>query len=179
MKKLLGIGVSALVGLSLLGGGATAAPKQQTVEGSIALPAFFAQSAQGGAPFDGCWGGLTRRLTQPTGEAGSPANGSFGYRFDVDKATWNKPFKLEATGGEGTVDLDLFLYTVMPPPEATADDPVNGGTPVSMDFQTREEGGEKGIVPKGTTDAIVCLYGGDAYYGYNATFKYTAGKGVK
>ena len=63
----------------------------------------------------------------------------------------------------------------MPPPEAVADDPVNGGTPVSVDFQTRAEGGEKGVVPKGTTDAIVCMYAGPEYAGFNSTFTYTAG----
>jgi hypothetical protein len=52
-------------------------------------------------------------------------------------------------------------------------------TPLSVDFATREEGGEKGIVPKGTTDAIVCLYGGPEYVGYDASFMYMAGKGVK
>jgi hypothetical protein len=174
MKKILVLALTALMAASLVVTNATAAPKQQKVEGTIALPALFAQGT-----FSGCWGGLTRRTTQPTGEEASPVNGVFGYRFVVDKATWNKPFKLEATGGSGTVDLDLFLYSVMPPPEATLDDPVNGGTPVSVDFATRKEGGEAGIVPKGTTDAIVCMYGGPEYFGYDASFSYVAGKGVK
>ena len=174
MKRSIALISSAVAVLAVIGAPVGAAPKQQVVEGSIALPAPFAQGT-----FAGCWGGLTRRLTQPTGESGSPANGAFGYRFQVDKATWNKPFKLEVTGGEGTVDFDLFLYSVMPPPEDTANDPVNGGTPVSVDFQTREAGGEKGIVPKGTVEGIVCMYAGPEYHGYNASFKYTAGKGVK
>ncbi len=174
MKKLVGIALAGLVAFALVGGPATAAPKQQHVEGNIALPAPFAQGT-----FDGCWGGLTRRLTTPTGGDASPANGAFGYRFPVDKATWNKRFKLEVTGGSGTVDLDLFLYSYMPAPEETADDPVNGGTPVSIDFTNREEGGEVGTVPQGTTHAIVCMYGGPEYYGYQASFMYMAGKGVK
>ncbi len=177
MKKILGMSISALLAFSLIGGPVGAAPKkpkQQHVEGTIALPAFFAQGV-----FSGCWGGLTRRLTQGTGEDGSPANGAFGYRFKVDKATWNKPFKLEVTGGTGTVDLDIFLYSVMPPPEAAVDDPVNGGSPVSIDYSTREPGGETGIVPKGTTDVIVCLYGGPEYVSFDASFMYMAGKGVK
>jgi hypothetical protein len=174
MKKLIGIAVAGLTAFSLLGAPATAASKVQHVEGSIALPAPFAQGT-----FDGCWGGATRRTTSPTGESASPVNGVVGYRFPIDKATWNKPFKLEATGGEGTVDLDLFLYLTMPPPEATADDPVNGGTPVSVDFQTREEGGEAGTVPEGAIEAIVCMYAGPEYYGYNSSFMYMAGKGVK
>lgn len=174
MRKIIGIAASGVMAFSLLGAGATAAPKRQTVEGTIALPAPFAQGT-----FDGCWGGANRRVTSLSGDSGSPANGAIGYRFEVDKATWNKPFKLEVTGGEGTVDLDLFLYIVMPPAEATLDDPVNGGTPVSIDFGTRKEGGEKGIVPKGAVEGIVCMYGGPEYFGYNASFTYTAGKGVK
>jgi hypothetical protein len=179
MRKLIGTAAAGLLAFSLLGAPATAAAKVQHVEGTIALPAVFVQSATAGAPFDGCWGGATRRTTGPTGEDTSPANGALGYRFKIDKATWNKPFNLEATGGEGTVDLDIFIYTYMPPTEATADDPVAGGTPISVDYGTRAEGGEKGIVPKGAIEAIVCLYGGDAYYGYNASFMYMAGKGVK
>lgn len=174
MRKIIGLATVGVLAFSLLLTPASAAPKQQHVEGTIALPAVFAQGS-----FNGCWGGLTRRLTSPTGEEASPANGVFGYRFKVDKATWNKPFKLEATGGEGTVDLDLFLYLVVPPPEATADDPVNGGTPLSIDFATREEGGETGIVPKGAVAGIVCLYSGPEYQGFNASFDYLAGKGVK
>ena len=172
MKRIIGLTLAGLMAASFMGP-ASAAPKQQHVEGTVALPAMFVHGA-----FAGCWGGLTRRLTSPTGESESPANGAFGYRFKVDKATWNKPFKLEATGGEGTVDFDLFLYLVVPPPEATLDDPVNGGTPVSVDFATREEGGESGIVPKGAVEGIVCLYSGPEYVGFNASFMYMAGKGV-
>ncbi len=171
MKKTIGVALAVLLGLALLSApGAVAAPKKkkQVVEGSILFPALFAQGA-----FDGCWGGLTRRLTQTTQNAAG--NGVFGYRFDVDKATWNKKFVLKPTGGEGTVDLDLFLYLHFPALEETADDPVNGGTPASIDFNTRKEGGEAGVVPKGATHGIVCMYGGPSHYGYNATFNYTAG----
>jgi hypothetical protein len=174
MKKLIGIASAGMMVLALLGSPATAAAKVQHVEGTIALPAPFAQGT-----FDGCWGGVTRRTTTPTGGATSPANGTFGYRFPLDKATWNKPFKLDVTGGSGTVDLDIFMYITMPPAEATADDPVNGGTPVSIDYTTREEGGEVGTVPQGATEAIVCMYAGPDYYGYQSSFMYMAGKGVK
>jgi hypothetical protein len=102
-------------------------------------------------------------------------NGVVGFRFPIEKATWGGKFVLEATGGQGTVDFDLFLYSKMPGSEEVADDPVNGGTPVSQDFGTREEGGEVGVVPPGTTDAIVCMYGGvSGYAGFDASFKYTA-----
>lgn len=173
MKKAITIALAALMAASLLSPASAGKPKSQTQEGTILFPAVFAT----GLGADGCWAGATRRITQTAAGQGS---GVVGYRFPVDKATWGGKFVLEATGGEGTVDLDLFMYSVMPPAEAAIDDPQNGGTPVSIDFQTREAGGEAGIVPKGTTDAIVCLYGGVAgYAGVNASFKYTATAPVK
>jgi hypothetical protein len=166
MKKLLTIALAAVAFVSLLPAAQAGKPKQ-TVEGSILFPAPFAQGT-----FDGCWGGLTRRTTGMTGGA---VNGVTGYYFDVDKATWNKKFKLEVTGGEGTVDLDLFLYSHYPDAAETADDPVNGGIPVSVDYQTREAGGESGKVPPNTVKAIVCMYAGPEYQGFNAGFTFTAG----
>ena len=165
MKKILTVALATMVAASLFSPASAAKPKQQKQEGTILFPAVFAQGT-----FDGCWGGLTRRVTQTAAGQGS---GVFGYRFPIDKATWGGKFVLEPTGGQGTVDLDLFLYSVMPGPEAVADDPVNGGTPVSVDFQTREEGGETGIIPNGTTDAIVCMYGGPDHAGFDASFEYT------
>lgn len=169
MKKLIAIGVVAMLALPLAGGVAQAGKKAkkpvQVIEGSVALPSPFVQSvAPGGSgvPFDGCWGGLTR---QTTGQTGNP-NGVTGYFFDIDPKSWNKPFKLEATGGEGTVDFDLFMYYTFPGA---------GETAASTDFQTREEGGEAGKVPPNAAKGLICLYGGDVYYGYNATFNYTAG----
>jgi hypothetical protein len=165
MKKFLAIAVGAIMAASMLApAGAAQKAKSQVQEGSIMLPAVFAQGQ-----FAGCWAGATRRITQT---AAGQGNGVMGYRFAIDKATWGGKFVLEPTGGEGTVDLDMFMYTVMPPAEAVLDDPVNGGTPVSVDFQTREEGGETGIIPPGTTDAIVCMYGGPEYVGVNSTFEY-------
>jgi hypothetical protein len=166
MKKVIALGLGALMAASMLAPASAGKAKPQVVEGTILLPAVFAQ----GAGTDGCWAGATRRTTQTAGMA---VNGITGFRFPVDKATWGGKFKVEPTAGEGTVDLDIFMYSVMPGPEAVADDPVNGGTPVSVDYGTREEGGEAGLIPPGTTDAIVCLYGGIAgYAGFNASFEY-------
>ena len=169
MKKMIAFGAAALLALPLLGSTAQAGKKPvQTVEGSIALPAPFAQGT-----FDGCWGGLTRRTT---GQTGGAVNGVTGYYFDIDPKSWNKPFKLEVAGGQGSyVDLDIFLYIHYPPPEETQADPVNGGTPVSIDYTTREAGGEAGKVPPNTTKAIVCMYGGPEGTGFDASFTYTAG----
>ena len=167
MKKLIALALAVTAAVPLLSTGAQAGKPVQTEEGSIALPAPFAQGT-----FDGCWGGLTRR---GTGQTGGAVNGVTGYVFDIDKKSWNKPFKLEVTGGEGVVDLDPFLYIHYPGPEETPNDPVNGGTPSSIDFQTREEGGESGKVPPNTTKAIVCMYAGPTHQGFNAAFTYTAG----
>ena len=172
MKKVItSIAAFGLLAGSLLVPASVGKAQPQVVEGSIALPAPFAQGT-----FAGCWGGATRRTT--TIGQGQP-NGVVGYVFDVDKATWGGKFVLEATGGEGTVDLDLFMYSHYPAVEETETDPVNGGTPVSVDFQTRAEGGEDGLVPPGTVKAIVCMYAGPEHQGFNSTFKYTATPPVK
>jgi hypothetical protein len=168
MKKVLIVALTALMAATLLPSAHAAKKKPiQQIDGTIMMPAPFAQDT-----FAGCWGGLTRRTS---GQSGGQVNGVTGYYFDIDKKTWNKPFKLAVTGGEGTVDLDLFMYLHYPAPEETVDDPVNGGTPTSIDFQNREEGGEVGKVPPNTTKAIVCMYGGPDAYGYDAAFTYTAG----
>lgn len=169
MKKVVAIALGALMAASMLAPASAGKAKPQVQEGTVLLPAVFAAGpAQGD---DGCWAGLTRRATQTVGMA---VNGITGFRFPIEKSTWGGKFVLEPTGGEGTVDLDLFMYSVMPGPEAAVDDPVNGGTPVSIDYATREEGGETGLIPPGTTDAIVCLYAGvSGYAGFNASFEYT------
>jgi hypothetical protein len=167
MKKVVTLAIAALVFGSLLPTAQAGKPKQ-SVQGSIMFPAPFAQGT-----FDGCFGGLHRRITTPTN--GAAGQGVFGYHFEVEKKSWNKKFVLEPTGGEGDVDLDLFLYSHVPPVTEWPDDPQNAGIPMSVDFNTREAGGESGIVPKGTTFAIVCMYAGPSHYGFNATFDYTAG----
>ena len=170
MKKTLVVALAALMAASMLTPATAGKAAPQVVEGSILLPAVFLQGQAASPVNDGCWGGLTRRTTQTAGLA---VNGVVGYRFPVDKATWNGKFVLEPTGGEGTVDLDIFLYSFLPPAEAQIEDPVAGGTPVSIDFTERKEGGEVGKIPAGTTDAIVCLYGGvSGYAGFNASFEY-------
>jgi hypothetical protein len=167
VKKLVIVAMAALMAASLVPAAHAAkkAPKQ-SVSGDITLPAVFYSDPTG------CWGGLTRRTS---GQTGGAVNGVTGYYFDIDKATWNKKFKLVADGGEGTVDFDIFLYIHYPDMTETADDPVNGGTPVSVDYETRKEGGEAGTVPEGAVKAIVCLHAGTDYQGYNASFTYTAG----
>ena len=77
----------------------------QTQEGSIVLPAPFAQDQSK------CYAGLHRR--SETASQGQE-NGVTGYHFDIDKRTWNKPFKLDVVGSEGPADLDIYFYMQLP-----------------------------------------------------------------
>lgn len=171
MKKIVTLGAVALLAGSLLPGSATAAkPKQQQVSGSVALPAPFTDDT-------GCFAGLQRRVAILTQEQ---VNGVVGYHFDVDPSTIGKPFVLEATGGQGDVDLDITFYYEFGTVEDVTGDPQNAGSPVNTSFASREPGGESGVIPKGDyTKAIVCVYGGQQGAGAAATFDYVAGKGVK
>ena len=171
MNKLIGavsIGLLALV--ALVPAASAGAPKQQTQEGSIAASAPFTDDT-------GCYAGVHRRL-----QAGAQglANGVVGYNFEVDKTTWNKRFKLEASGGQGYVDLDIYFYLG---PMTTVDDIVAAGgdpaPPATISYNTREAGGESDIVPKGAENIVVCMYGGALGAGIGADFTYVAGKGVK
>ena len=170
MKKLISLGAAALVALTLVPGGAVAAkPKKQEVEGSVALPAPYTDDS-------GCYAGLHRRLSIIS--AGQ-ANGIIGYEFDVDPSTYNKNFVLEATGGQGDVDLDIYFYSEFGTIDDVVNDPTNAGAPYTIQFNTREPGGEASKVPADMTKVIVCMYGGGQGGGAGATFTYTAGKGVK
>lgn len=170
MRKLVSLALGGLVAAALVPNATAAAPKQQKVSGSIALPAPFTDNS-------GCFAGLHRRFAIVTQEQ---VNGVVGFHFDVDPATIGKPFVLEPTGGAGTVDLDILFYYEFGTIEDVVTDPTAAGAPVSAGFQTREPGGESGVIPKGDyTKAIVCMYGGDQGAGAGATFDYVAGKGVK
>ena len=162
MKKVLGLLTAGLVALALGGAPTAAAPKQQTVEGSIAMRAPFTDLAS-------CYAGLHRRTAVVTQEN---VNGVVGYHFDLDPVTYGKKFKLEVTGGQGDVDLDIIFYPEFGTLEQATD---TGYAPPTVTFGDRKPGGEKGVVPKeGFEKAIVCMFDG-----YGASFKYTAGKGVK
>jgi hypothetical protein len=162
MKRYIGLLTSGLVAMALVGAPTTAAPKQQTVEGAIALRAPFTDLAS-------CYAGLQRRVAVVTQEN---VNGVVGYHFDVDKATAGKPFVLEVTGGQQNPDLDITFYTEFGTVEQATD---SAYAPTNVSFEDRGPGGEAGIVPKGGFEkAIVCMFDG-----YGASFKYTAGSGVK
>ena len=153
MKKLLVLGLVAVVALPAFAGSATAAKKKSkpvVVEGSVLLP-------QPGGPVGPCVY-RTHRTFMAT--LGAP-NGVFGYTFDVDPKTVGKKFKLEVSDGAG---MDIQFYADLGDPTDPTTAPANSG------YETPGPGGEKGTVPPGYPIAFVCMN-----EGVNATFKYTAG----
>ena len=170
MKKLIGTAVAALMAFSLAGAPASAGKaKTQTVEGSILMRAPFVSNTE---QLESCYAGVHRRLTLASQDN---ANGAVGWNFPVDKATWKKPFKLEVSGGQQNPDMDVTFYlTGLGSLEDHTANPPWGTDAVAVNFEDRAPGGEKGIVPKGATDVIVCMFDG-----FDADFTYTAGKGVK
>lgn len=169
MKKLIAVVATGLIAMSLFGGAATAAPKRQSVEGTILFPARHP---------DGCYTGLQRHLTSVIGE---PSNGVLGWTIKVDKATWKKPFKLDGTAPAGTVDLDVTFYLgEFANQEEFLANPAPAA-PASIAFENRGEPGEKGIVPDGSVNALVCVYADEAGPAVAGAvdFAYLAGKGVK
>ncbi len=165
MKKLVVAACAAALIASLVPQ-ASAGGKQQTVEGTIALPAPFTDDS-------GCFAGLHRRFAIATQEL---VTGVIGYHFDVDPATWNKNFVLESTGGQGHIDFDITFYTEFGTVEQATD---TGFAPANVPFQTRKAGGEAGKVPPDMNKVIICMYTGAQGQGAAGSFKYTAGKGVK
>ena len=164
MKKLVVLSLAALIAIPAIGGNATAAktPKQ-SLEGSVAIPLQHTDGS--------CYPGVQRRVQAVTMQT---VNGVFGYDFDVDKKTWNKKFVMELTGAQGTVDLDITYYLG----ERTKLEDFQGGDPAppaTVGFQTREEGGEAGKVPKGAVYAIVCAFASENSVGGMADFTYNAG----
>lgn len=164
MKKSLVIGLAALMAASVLSPATAGAPKKQEVDGIVVAPAPFTNDS-------GCFAGAHRRVAIVTQER---VNGVSGYHFDVDKATSGGKFTLEPTGGGGHVDLDIYFYTKFGTVQDVVDDPGGAGAPTTTAFNTREAGGESGVVPAGFPKVIVCMYGGQGGAGAGATFHYTA-----
>jgi hypothetical protein len=131
------------------------AAAHQHVEGSVALPQPY--------PADGTCVYRAHRSLAAT--AGDSSNGYFGYTFEVDPKTVNKNFKLEVADGAG---MDISFYSELGDPS----DPTTA--PSNLAFETPGPGGESGKVPAGYPIAFVCMTEGQ-----NASFTYTAGKGVK
>lgn len=163
MKKTLPLALAMLVAASLLAPASAAKPKKQEVEGSVLLPLPWTDDS-------GCYAGTHRRGVLLTGGVNNEITG---YHFDVDKATWNGKFVLEATGGQGYIDFDIYFYSEFGTPGDPNDPLMNEGF-ISTQYNTREAGGEKDKVPPQMNKAIVCLYGGAVGQGFGGSFKYTA-----
>jgi hypothetical protein len=173
MKKLLILMLTAVMALSVVQGAAVAGKKKkatkQSVDGMVAAPAPYTDNT-------GCYAGVQRRLAIASSEQ---AKGAVGDNFDLDPGTAGKPFTLEVTSGQGDVDLDIYFYDKFGTMDDVTGDPLNAGSPYTLSFNTREPGGESGIVPENMTKVIVCMYGGPEHTGVGAEFHYEAGKGVK
>lgn len=164
MKKLLSIALAGLLAATLLPGASLAQkPPTQEEEGTVLLPFMHSSGS--------CYSGVHRRWAIATEQQQGPT----GWHFDIDEKTWNKKFVLELTGAQGDADLDIIYYNEFGTIDDVIGDPLNAGTPYAINFENRGPGGEFGKVPPDTTKAIVCMVPGGA----NATFKYSAGKGVK
>ena len=169
MKRLIATLATALMATAAFAGVGAAAPKQQSVEGTILFPARHP---------DGCYTGLQRHLTSLVGEA---SNGVVGWTIKVDKATWNKPFTLDVTDAVGTADLDItFYYGEFATQEEFIANPAPAA-PASVAFEKHGQPGEKGIVPKLAVNALVCVFVDETVpaAAANVGFAYLAGKGVK
>jgi hypothetical protein len=160
------LAVAGLMAVTLLPAAHAAKQPKQTEVGTIIAPLPFTDDT-------GCYAGVWRRAHAVTGD---PGRGPIGWNFAVNKATWNKKFNLEVSGGVGSPDMDIYFY--MAPLTTTQDfidqqgDPV---APATISFNTRAAGGEKGTVPKGAQNAIICMYAGAQGQGGGADFTYTAG----
>ncbi|HET7481285.1 MAG TPA: hypothetical protein VFK89_00355 [Actinomycetota bacterium] len=170
MKKLMTLALAGLLATSLMPAAhakkAKKAKPVQTEAGQIVAPAPYTDDS-------GCYAGLHRRgaiLTQGNN------NGVIGWSFDVDPKTYNRPFKLEPSGGFGSVDMDITFYLAdFGTIDDVAGDPLNAGAPPTIDFNTREAGGEAGKVPPMSKHAIICIYTGAQGQGGGANFTYNAG----
>ena len=153
MKRLIVLGLVAVIALPVFAGSATAAKKKakpQTVEGSILLP-------QPGGPAGACVYRAQRSFMATLGQP----NGIFGYTFDVDPKTVGKKFTLEVSDGAG---MDIAFYSDLGDPTDPTTAPANTG------YETPGPGGEKGTVPPGYPIEFVCMN-----EGADASFEYTAG----
>ncbi len=170
MKKFMVFALAAMLALAFVPQSAIAGKKKkpkvvQELDGAVPLPAPYTDDT-------GCYAGLHRRASIVSNGS---ANGVIGHEFDVDPGTWNKPFVMEITGGQGTVDLDIYFYAAFGTTDDVANDPTNAGAPYTVSFNTRDSVGEAGVVPADMTKVIVCMMAGGA----DATYHYTAGDGVK
>lgn len=134
----------------------------QTTQGSVL---FDSGHNMKGEPDDYCHDAYHRDLrTLAPEELGDQVNGIRGFDFPVAPRTWGSRFRLNPTGGEGRIDLDLYFYVKI----------VDRSAPHESGFRywydERSPRGETGIVPKYVNHAAVCMFRGS-----DATFTYRAG----
>ena len=124
---------------------------RQREEGSIRLEMPHPVYADGclglGAQYQFAW------LHQPA------LNGMVGYQFGIKEHTWGRKFELVPS--DERADLDIAFFPRFMPLIVTEE---------YVPYASRRYGGESGIVPRGMTEAIVCLHSGS-----EVEFRYTAG----
>lgn len=118
----------------------------QTVTGTVAVPNPTKAAL------------VVSRHPRTAGLTGPETNGVVGWFFPVTPATWGGEFVLESPT-EGA-DFDLHLYS----------DPgsMTGAPAATAEFLDAVGDGERGVIPAGTTHALVYPAGAP-----NATFTYT------
>ena len=164
MKRVLMLALAATLVAAISPLTVQASPALQKEEGTVPL----AGPGPNGETTGGCWTGWGRRAWIFSGGA---TGGPFASMYEIDKKTWNGKFKLDVTGGAvGTEDLDITFY--VDPGKIDPNDPAMQGSIIEGgSYLTRAAGGETGIVPKGSTVALVCLA---ITTGANAEWTYTA-----
>ena len=151
MRKLIGLIVIALLvagAVPAIAGKAKKAKQKQ--EGSVAIAAPYTDGT--------CFFGLHRRMNLV---AQRQAQGIVGYDFDVDPKTEGGKFKLVPS--DEAADLDISFY------QSIGDITDPAGAPANVSYETREPGGESGLIPPGYPIAMVCMVAGE-----NVDFTYTA-----
>ncbi|MFP5299266.1 MAG: hypothetical protein ACLGHL_09805 [Actinomycetota bacterium] len=159
MKRVVAVLLTVCVAGALFAAPATAGKKKkkkagvkQEFVGSVMVPVA--------SPADGA---CVYRAERTLAIAGGPG-GYVGHHFDLDPRTVGQKFELHVTGGSDDVDLDIAFYDGY----NNEDDPSTA--PSNLAFETREPGGETGVIPPGFSKVIVCMAAGQ-----NAEFHYTTG----
>lgn len=151
------LAVSSLVSPNVVAAKPRAKAAKQVVTGDITV----------GTP--NCATQIHRRGNVATGSL----NGITGFDFDLDTKTWGGKFRLDVTAGAEVTNLDMIIIFY-----AEYGGPADDVTGVVYD--NTDEPGEYGIVPPGTTKALIslCQAGvsptNEVSIGAGASFEYVA-----
>lgn len=156
MKRLVAVLLTGCLAAALFAAPATAGKKKkkkagvkQEFVGSVMFPAPFVAD-----------GSCIYRAERTLAIAGGPG-GYVGHHFDLDPRTVGQKFELHVTGGSDDVDLDIAFY------DGYNNESDPSTAPTNLAYETREPGGEKGVIPPGFSKVIICMAAGqDAEFHY-------------